>query len=52
MIVTEGAGEVLVGGKTYHVTPGSMMYSEANQLHGVKNTGSAPLLFYYYKWLA
>jgi hypothetical protein len=29
-----------------------MMYSEAHQLHGVKNTGKVPLLFYYYKWLA
>jgi quercetin dioxygenase-like cupin family protein len=52
MIVTEGAGEILVGGKRYQVTAGSMMYTEANQLHGVKNTSSAPLLFYYYKWLA
>jgi quercetin dioxygenase-like cupin family protein len=52
MIVTEGTGEILIGGKTYHVSPGSMMYSEANQIHGVKNNGTAPLLFYYYKWLA
>ena len=51
MIVTEGTGEILVGGKTYQAAPGSMMYSEAHKLHGVKNTGSAPLLFYYYKWL-
>jgi mannose-6-phosphate isomerase-like protein (cupin superfamily) len=52
MVVTEGTGEILVGGKTYQVGPGSMMYSEANQIHGVKNNGKAPLLFYYYKWLA
>jgi mannose-6-phosphate isomerase-like protein (cupin superfamily) len=52
MVITEGSGEVLVGGKTVTVGPGSMMYCEGNQLHGVKNTGAVPLLFYYYKWLA
>jgi mannose-6-phosphate isomerase-like protein (cupin superfamily) len=52
MVITEGSGELLVGGKTVTVGPGSMMYCEGNQLHGVKNTGTAPLLFYYYKWLA
>ena len=52
MVVTEGSGEILVGGKTVHVGPGSMMYCEGNKLHGVKNTGTQPLLFYYYKWQA
>jgi mannose-6-phosphate isomerase-like protein (cupin superfamily) len=52
MIVTEGTGEILVGGSKVKVGPGSMMYCESNQLHGVKNTGAQPLLFYYYKFLA
>ena len=52
MVITEGSGEVLVDGKKVHVGPGSMMYCEGNQLHGVKNTGSKPLLFYFYKWQA
>jgi quercetin dioxygenase-like cupin family protein len=52
MLVTEGEGEILVDGKTVKVGPGSMMYCEGNQLHGIKNTSAAPLLFYYYKWLA
>lgn len=52
MLVTEGEGEILVGGKTVRVGPGSQMYCEGNRLHGVKNTGTTPLLFYYYKWLA
>lgn len=52
MIVTEGAGEILVGGKTTQVGPGSMMYCAANRLHGVRNTGNTPLLFYFYKWKA
>jgi len=52
MVVTEGNGEILVNGKKVQVGPGSMMYCEANQLHGVKNTGTKPLLFYFYKWQA
>lgn len=50
MVITEGSGELLVGGKTMKVGPGSMMYCAGNQEHGIKNTGSTPLLFYYYKW--
>jgi mannose-6-phosphate isomerase-like protein (cupin superfamily) len=52
MLVTSGTGEMLVGGKNVKVGPGSMMYCEADQLHGVRNTGAEPMLFYYYKWLA
>ena len=51
MIVTEGNGTILVGGKNQPVGPGAMMYSESNKLHGVKNTGTTPLRFYYMKWL-
>ena len=28
-----------------------MMYTNANELHGIKNTGSQDLVFYYFKWL-
>jgi len=50
MVVTEGTGEILVDGKTKNVAAGSMMYCGAGKLHGVVNTGKAPLLFYFYKW--
>ncbi len=50
MIITEGTGEIVVDGKTSKVGPGSMMYSAANKLHGIVNTGKTPLLFYFYKW--
>jgi len=50
MIVTEGTGEISVEGEITLVGPGSMMFTGANRLHGVKNTGKAPLLFYYFKW--
>ena len=52
MVVTEGSGEITVEGKMTRVGPGSMMYSPANHLHGIVNTGKDPLLFYYYKWKA
>lgn len=52
LLVTEGTGEFLSGGKTTKVGPGSMLYCEGNHLHGVRNTGSTPLLFYYFKWKA
>lgn len=52
MIITEGTGEIVVEGKTTKVGPGSMMYCAGGRPHGIKNTGSAPLLFYFYKWMA
>ncbi len=51
VIVAEGNGTIVVGGKNQPVGPGAMMYSEANNLHGIKNTGTKPLRFYYVKWL-
>jgi quercetin dioxygenase-like cupin family protein len=50
MLVIEGHGEILVDGQVHQVAPGSMMYSASNHLHGIKNTGKDPLLFYFYKW--
>jgi mannose-6-phosphate isomerase-like protein (cupin superfamily) len=52
MVITEGTGEIVVDGKTTKVGPGSMMYSAADKLHGIVNTGKTPLLFYFYKWKA
>lgn len=52
MMITEGRGEILVDGLRHSVGPGDMMYCEGNQLRGVKNTGSAPFVFYFYKWHA
>jgi len=52
MVVTEGTGEIMVDGKTTNVAAGSMMFCGAGKLHGVVNTGKAPLLFYFYKWKA
>lgn len=50
--ITEGRGEIMVDGKTHEVAPGSVMYCAANLWHGITNTGSEPMLFYFSKWLA
>ena len=52
MVITEGAGEISVEGKVTKVAAGSTMYCAANKLHGIVNTGKAPLLFYFFKWKA
>jgi quercetin dioxygenase-like cupin family protein len=52
MVITEGSGEISVEDNVTQIIPGSMMYCAANRLHGIVNTGSKPLLFYFYKWKA
>lgn len=52
MLITEGTGEMTVNGKLSKVAPGTMMYCAAGKLHGIVNTGKAPLLFYFWKWQA
>ena len=52
LLVTEGEGEISVDGKITQAAPGSMMYTAADRLHGIRNTGGEPLLFYYFKWKA
>jgi len=52
MVITEGMGEITVEGKITKVAPGTMMYCAAGKLHGIVNTGTTPLLFYFYKWRA
>ena len=52
LLVTEGHGEISVEGEIKEAKPGAMMYTAAEKLHGIRNTGSEPLLFYYFKWKA
>jgi len=51
MIVASGTGEIDCAGKTTQVGPGAVMYSAANTMHGITNTGKVPLTFYWSKWL-
>jgi mannose-6-phosphate isomerase-like protein (cupin superfamily) len=50
MIVETGQGEIFCDGKTTQVGPGSVMYTTPNAPHGITNTGTTPLVFYYVKW--
>lgn len=52
LIVASGSGVIEVGGKPVRVGPGAIMYCGANVLHGVTNTGSMPMTFYWSKWTA
>ena len=52
MIIESGHGEIFCDGKTTKVGPGSVMYTTPNAPHGITNTGSEPIVFYYIKWAA
>ncbi len=52
MIVADGTGEIVCDGKTTQVGPGAVMYSAANVMHGIVNTGPVPMTFYWSKWMA
>jgi mannose-6-phosphate isomerase-like protein (cupin superfamily) len=50
LIVESGTGEIFCDGKTTKIGPGSVMYATPNAPHGITNTGSDPIVFYYVKW--
>ena len=52
MIVASGTGIIEVNGEATTVGPGAIMYTAANTLHGITNTGSVPMTFYFSKWMA
>jgi quercetin dioxygenase-like cupin family protein len=49
MIVGEGSGEFFINGQAQHVTVGDSLFAEANVLHGVRNTGTSRMTFYFIK---
>jgi quercetin dioxygenase-like cupin family protein len=51
MIVGEGSGEFFINGVATHVKTGDMVFAEANVLHGVKNTGTTRMTFYFIKMM-
>ena len=52
LIVSHGTGIIECDGKRIDVGPGAMMYCPAHMLHGITNTGSTQMTFYWSKWLA
>lgn len=49
MIVGEGTGEFSLDGVATQVKAGDMVFAESNVLHGVRNTGQTPMVFYFIK---
>ncbi len=52
MIVASGTGEIEVAGKTSQVKEGDIMYVAGSVEHGILNTGTTPMTFYWSKWIA
>ena len=52
LLVTEGTGQISLKGNASAAEPGALMYAAPNDLHGIRNTGAAPLTFYFIKWIA
>jgi mannose-6-phosphate isomerase-like protein (cupin superfamily) len=52
LIIASGDGEISVAGETTRVGPGAIMYVAGNTEHGIRNTGTIPMTFYFSKWLA
>jgi mannose-6-phosphate isomerase-like protein (cupin superfamily) len=50
MVIESGQGEIFCDGKTTKIGPGSVMYTTPNAPHGILNTGTDPLVFYFVKW--
>lgn len=51
LIVASGEGEIRCDGKMTRVAAGSVMYSAPDVPHGIVNTGTTPLVFYFIKWV-
>lgn len=50
VIIKEGTVESLVGGKTYRLGPGSVIFQAANQEHAIRNVGATPATYHVFKW--
>jgi len=50
VIIKEGTLEALQSGKTRKLGPGSVLFQASNQLHGVRNVGSGPAVYYVIRW--
>src|ERR1700679_620177 len=51
MIVGDGSGEFSINGVATQVKTGDMVFAEANELHGVRNTGTTRMTFYFIKMM-
>lgn len=50
MIIESGHGQIVCDGQTTPIAAGSAMYTAPNVEHGIENTGTEPIVFYFIKW--
>ena len=46
MLIREGNLEFLLDGRSEHLGPGDVAYAASGEMHGLKNTGSAPANYF------
>lgn len=52
IVVKEGAIEVVQGGVTNRVGPGSVIFHAANIMHGMRNVGDNVASYHVFKWIS
>ena len=50
LIIKEGTLEAFQAGKTRRLGPGAVIFQASNQLHGVRNVGTIPAIYYVVRW--
>ncbi len=50
VIIREGTVEVLVLGEWKRVGPGSVIFNASNQMHALRNVGTAPATYHVINW--
>lgn len=50
MLVSDGECEISVDGEITKCGLGSLMYCAADKLHGIENTSTKPMTFFFFKW--
>ncbi len=46
MLIREGTLDFMYGGQSHVLTPGGVAYVASNELHGLKNIGTTPALYF------
>jgi len=50
MIVRQGTLEVTLNGQATRVETGGMIFCASNEMHGLRNVGTTPAIYYVVKW--
>jgi quercetin dioxygenase-like cupin family protein len=50
LLVTEGVGEITLDGKPQKAETGSLTFCAPGVLHGITNTGAAPMQLYFFRY--